>query len=361
MPINDLSLPAASLSQVSTSKNRTGHDLRSLSLSVQPGAVLGVVGPQAPDVLDLFAGFTRPSAGTVMIGGKLMDLVPTHRRPIGYVTPSLDLFFHLDVAAHARFAPNARRADAAALLERLGLTDIARKRPASLPPETRLRVALARALSRKPNLLLLDDPFGGLSTATVSSVKAFLRAEAASAGFGVLVTARDATATYGLADRVAILQEGALIQSGPLQELYDEADSLEMAQLMGPLNCLDGLVLSMEDDLARVRLESGGVVEGRAMGSLRPGWACTLAIRPERIAIAAVNPTELGEGAVAARLHEAVFAGDHMRLLLSLDLSGSRPPNLIALRPSNAGLPRGGNVLSLAWQPHHAQVFARKT
>jgi len=361
MPINDLSLPAASLSQVSTSQNRTGHALRSLSLSVQPGSVLGVIGAQAPDVLELFAGIIRPSAGSVLIGGQVMGNRPPQRRPIGMVTPGLDLFSHLDVAGHARFAPNARRADAEALMERLDLTEFARRRPASLPQEIRLKVAIARALSRKPTLLLLDDPFGGLSTASVSAVKAFLRSEASTTGLAILITARDASANYGLVDRVAVLQEGVLIQSGPLQELYDSSDSIEMAQLMGPLNCLPGLVIGLDEDLARVRLESGGVVEGRAMGTLRPGWACTVAIRPERIAIAAVNPSELGDGAVAARLHEAVFAGDHMRLLLSLDPSGTRPPNLVALRPSNSGMPRSGAVLSLAWQPHHAQVFARRT
>jgi putative spermidine/putrescine transport system ATP-binding protein len=354
MNSNDLSLPIASLSQIVTNGAAA---LRGLSLGVRRGEILTLLGQEAPTVLAVLAGFVRPSVGDLILDGRLALDTPPHRRGLGMVTRGLDLFPHLDVLGHAGFAPWVTRAAAVDLLERLDLLSVARQKPRNLPPETRLRVALARALAGKPSLLLLDDPFAALSPREADRVKSWLRAEAAKTGLAVLHCTGDAASSYGFADRVGVIEAGVLRQIGTAQDLYERPDCLFVAQAMGALNLLPGIVLMLEDDIALVRLAGGAVVEGRAADGLRQGTECTLAIRPERIAIAAMNPVDLGEGALAARLCEAVFAGDHMRLTLRVDLRQSKTADLLVIRPGGASLPRNGGI-SLAWQPHHAHVFA---
>ncbi len=356
MNANDVTLPFVALAQITTGGDAP---LRGLSLSVQRGEIVSLLGDEAASVVAVVAGFQRPQSGELILNGRFgMDIKPSQRR-IGMVSRRLDLFAHLSVRGHARFAPGVTRDMADTILARLDLLAVADRAPLSLSGEQQLRVALARALARKPDLLLLDDPFAGAAPSAIDAIKTWLRREAAQSGLSVLHSAGDASDAFGLADRIGVIENGQLRQYGTAQELYERPESLFVARQTGPLNQLHGTIVSQEDDIAAVRLAGGAIVEGRVIGSLRNGEACTLAIRPERIAIAAMKPVDLGEGALAAQLCEAVFVGDHMRLALTADLRGGETAELVVIRPSGATLPRNGGI-SLAWQAHHAHVFARK-
>ncbi len=359
MQSNDLSLPVVSLSQIAT---KGGLPLNGLSLSVLPGEILTLLGAEAATVLNVIAGFARPVAGELVISGIWALKAPLHRRGVAMVSRGLDLFPHLTVLGHAEFAPGVTRAAALALLERLDLLGVARAMPQTLSPEQQLRTALARALSRGPAVLLLDNPFTAITLREADRLKSWLRAEVARQdaerlGLAIVHQTDDAAGAYCFADRIAAIEGGQLRQTGTAQELYERPDSLFVAQAMGELNLLPGVVHAIEDDIAEVRLAGGVLVEGRAADNLAPGAACILAVRPERIAIAAMNPVDLGGGALAATLHEVVFAGDHMRLNVQVDLHQGHTADLRVIRPSGANLPRIGS-LSLAWQAHHAHVFA---
>jgi putative spermidine/putrescine transport system ATP-binding protein len=217
-------------------------------------------------------------------------------------------------------------------------------------------VALARALAPGPRLLLLEDPTGALPHLQVGPIKALLRALAAETGVAILFNTDDITACYGLADRIGVMQSGVLRQIGTPQDLYDNPLSLPVAQALGPLNRMAGTVVDLDDDIAAIRLAGGALVEARFVDDLKPGEACVVALRPERIAVATGNLAELGDGAVPVHLVETVFAGDQQRLRFSMDRSRGQAPEIFVTRPVGAILPRTADMC-LAWQPHHARAF----
>ena len=364
-PTSDSRPPSASLSRVSTQARSSEPALHDISISVARGEVLALLGvggalSGTATVMQLFAGFARPSGGQVHLSGRLMDATPPHRRGIGVVTRRLVLFPHLDPLGHARFAPGVTEAQAERMLQHLGLQAFSRRRWQVLSPELQFRVALARALAPAPRVLLLEDPFPALPHAAAAALKSLLRSFAAEADVSIILTTDEADSCYGLADRIGVMQSGALRQIGPPQELYEHPATLAVAQALGPLNRIAGSVVDIEDDIAAIRLTSGALVEARFVGELQAGDACIVTLRPERIAVAAINIGEMGEGAVPAHLVDATFTGHVQTLRFSLDAKRGNAPAVIVTRPSGIALPSNPEMC-LAWQPHHARAFRAET
>lgn len=350
MPISHIALsPTLSLSRVCTGT------LSDLSFSVGRGEVVSLLGGGASDVLEVVAGFIRAKSGETMLAGRLVDATPTHRRPIGMAAWPPALFPHLNVADHARFAPGVSADRVTEILHLFGLQPHARSRPADLTPDLQLRVALARAIAPAPRLLLLQNPWNG--AADTASLKSLLRGLAARAGLGILHADLAPAGCFGFADRVGVMVAGRLGQLDTAQTLYDRPDSLDVAEAMGPINRLRGTVLDHEDDIVRVRLDDGPVVEAHSPLPLTAGQACILALRPERVAVASASLADMGDGAVPANLVETVFEGDRVRLRFKLVPSGDE---LLVFRPAGAALPAGPSMC-LAWQAYHAHAFPEGT
>lgn len=362
---SDTRPPSASLSRVTTPARPGEPGIADVSVSIARGEVLALLGvggalSGTATVMQLLAGFGRATGGQVHIAGRLMDTTPPHRRGIGVVTRRLSLFPHLDVLGHASFAPGVTAAQADNMLQRLGLQAFGRRHWQLLSPELQFRVALARALAPAPRLLLLEDPFPALPNAAAAPLKSLLRTLAAEADVAILMTTDEATSCYGLADHIGVMQSGHLRQIGAPQELYENPCSLAVAQSLGPLNRIAGSVVDIDDDIAAIRLTNGALVEARFVGELHAGEACIVALRPERIAVAAVNVSEMGEGAVAAHLVDTIFEGNVQTLRFSLDTRRGAAPEVLVTRPSGVALPRNRDMC-LAWQPHHARAFRADT
>jgi putative spermidine/putrescine transport system ATP-binding protein len=166
-----------------------------------------------------------------------------------------------------------------------------------------------------------------------------------------------------MSDRIAVFAHGVIQQLGPPQTLYDTPANAFVARFVGENNRLPGKVLEIDDGIARIRLACGPVVEARCADAGPGGSECLVSIRPERIAVASVPAEDMGEGAVSARMIEALFLGDHTRLRLLIG-EGSRAPQEITIkRPAgaaSAGLAIG-QAVSIAWQPNHALAFRPET
>lgn len=362
----DMRPPAASLFRVSTQQRPGEPALSDVSLVVARGEILAMLSVGGPTlsgigtVLPLFTGFARPLSGQIALAGRIMHATPPHRRGLGVVLRRLALFPHLDVAGHARFAPGVSPAQADSILQQLDLQAFRRRRWQDLSAEQQFRVALARALAPGPRLLLLEDPFPTLPAASAVALKSMLRGIVAETGLSVLMTTDEIGSGHGFADRIGVMQSGALRQIGTLQDLYDNPCSLAVAQALGPINRIPGAVVDIEDDIAAVRLTGGALVEARFTGEMRAGEACVVALRPERIAVAAGNFIDMGEGAVPAHLIETVFEGNVQRMRFSLDNRRGLAHEVLVIRPAGAPLPRG-KEMCLAWQPHHARAFGAET
>ena len=269
--------------------------LHDVSLTVRAGvtAVLGASGCGKTTLLRTVAGFVAPATGRVLIGGRLVAgdgrLEPVRSRGIGYVPQEGALFPHLSVAGNVGFGlPRAERAARVAeLLDLVELPrDLADRAPHQLSGGQQQRVALARALAPRPALVLLDEPFSSLDAALREETgRAVVRALHASGAAAVLVT-HDQAEALALADQVAVLRDGALLQVGS-PGVLTTVPVPEVADFLGHATLLSGEVVSVAGDGAVVlRLGSGEVVAARLPGGTTVAVGQALRLRVPGAAVA---------------------------------------------------------------------------
>ena len=234
----------------------------SLSLQFTLGCeVLVLFGPSGAGkslTLQALAGVDRPDGGRITLadgeGGTTVlfdaqhnvDLKPPQRR-LGYVPQSLGLFPHLSVADNVTYglrcrSSGERAATVRRLLALMRLRDLAERRPDQLSGGQQQRVALARALAVEPRLLLLDEPFGSLDAPTRRELGAELRQLHAQRGIPVVLVTHDLDEAFALGDRVAVLDDGRLLQIGPREEVFARPAGRRAAQLIGVENVLPAVV-----------------------------------------------------------------------------------------------------------------------
>ncbi len=217
--------------------------LRDVDLTVPEGTLVAVLGPSGcgkTSLLRAIAGFLTPLAGTIALGGRIVagagNWVPPEKRHVGLVPQEGALFPHLDVAGNVAFGLDraGRRSDRVAeLLDLVGLPGSERLRPDELSGGMQQRVAVARALAPRPALVLLDEPFSALDTTLRGSVRNDVRtALRADGATGVLVT-HDQEEALSIADLVAVIRDGRLVQVGTPDEIYNNPADLGVARFVG--------------------------------------------------------------------------------------------------------------------------------
>jgi iron(III) transport system ATP-binding protein len=289
--------------------------LRHLDLDVGPGEIVALLGPSGSGkstLLHAVAGLVAPSAGEIWLAGRRVANAtasePPERRDIGTVFQSFALWPHLDVldtvAYPMRRAGRSRpraRADAAALLDLLGLGRLAHRRPAELSGGEQQRVGLARALARDAGLYLLDEPTAHLDAHLRAAFLGEVRARQRDSGAAVLYATHDAAEALALADRVALLDGGRLLQVGTPSQVYDEPVSAAAAALTGPVSVLRARVVRAGDALVAIEIgDATATVAGRASG---PPHARQILLRPEWATVG---------GPFEGRIEAAWFRGSHV-------------------------------------------------
>ena len=269
-----------------------------VELVVQPGELLALLGPNGAGkstVLRALAGLVPLDHGRITIDGTVVDepatdlFVEPEHRPIGVVFQDYLLFEQMSVLENVAFGLRARnvpkreaRAQAADWLERVGLAGYATQRPRALSGGQAQRAALARALAVAPRLLLLDEPLAALDVGTRAAVRRDLRRFLGSfEGMRILVT-HDPVDAYALADRVAIIEEGRIVQSGTLADVTAHPRSRYVADLVG-VNLLAGDVHA-----GMLTTEAGAVV---VVADAEPGPAYAV-IRPHSITLTRTAPSQ---------------------------------------------------------------------
>ncbi|MGH3370151.1 MAG: ABC transporter ATP-binding protein, partial [Nocardioidaceae bacterium] len=214
-----------------------------VSFSLPTGEVLAVLGPSGcgkSTLLRAVAGLERPSTGSVCLDGQDLAGVPPHRRGLALMFQDGQLFGHQGVAANVGYPLRLRHrprreveARVAELLELVGLPGQGERRPAELSGGERQRVALARSLAADPRLLLLDEPLSALDRGLRERLALDLRRILTGAGTTALLVTHDHDEVWSVADRVAVMQEGRLLQVGTLDEVWRSPASGEAALLLG--------------------------------------------------------------------------------------------------------------------------------
>ena len=268
-----------------------------VDVSVEPGELVAVLGPNGAGkstLLRCIAGLLGIGTGTIDIDRTVLDapasgtFVPPERRPIGVVFQDYLLFDHMSALENVAFglrATGTHRAEArtaaARWLDRVGLADHAGHRPPALSGGQRQRVALARALARDPRVLLLDEPLAALDISSRGDVRRDLRRHLETfEGMRLMVT-HDPIDAYALADRVVVLEAGAVTQHGSLPEVTARPRTRYVAELVG-LNLVAGDLR----DHALTTEQGGTVVTAHAIGD-GPAF---VAVRPQAISLHRQHP-----------------------------------------------------------------------
>lgn len=320
-----------------------------LDLDVAAGETIGLLGPNGSGkstTLRCLAGLERPQGATIEITGiPVTDTargidVPPERRSVGYVFQDYLLFPHMSVLDNVAFGLRSRgvgKAEAAAAardwLERLDIADLAQRRPGQLSGGQAQRVALARALVTEPDLLLLDEPLAALDAGTRASVRSLLRRHLADFRGAVVLVTHDPMDAMVLADRVVVLEQGRVVQTGPPGEIARRPASDYVAQLVG-VNMLRGVASD-----GTVELAGGGAIHIADHVITGP---VIVALRPEAISVHLRHP----EGSARNVWQAAVKALESRGDLVRVELDG--PPAVTAVITPGAvadlGLHEGSRV-----------------
>jgi iron(III) transport system ATP-binding protein len=302
------------------------------SLCVDRGEVVALLGPSGcgkTTLLRLVAGFERPDAGTVETAGRIVagagTWVPPERRRIGMVFQDYALFPHLTVSENVGFGlPRRLRARRVAeLLHMVGLDGIGRRFTHELSGGQQQRVALARALAPSPELVLLDEPWSNVDPFLRESLRAEVVEIIRPLGVTAVLVTHDREEAFSVADRVALMRDGAIVQEGSAEELYFAPASRWAAEFVGAANVLHGQV---EQGLVRTRV--GTFPANGTNGSSD----VDVLIRPELLALA-LDPA--GPAEVVGR----EFRGHDVFYRVLFD-----GVELVSQRPSNEVVPLGARV-----------------
>jgi len=221
--------------------------------------------------------------------------------------------------------------------------------------------AVGDLLAQKPRLLLLDQPTTGLAPHDRAALLDLLDALRGRGGPAVVYATTSFAEVLAVADRAAVIGAGEIRQVGTPRDIYDRPADPGVATLSGDINLLPGRVTGLEDDLVQVRLDAGCGTEAAQpewTPPIEPGERCVVGIRPERVALAAIPASMLGDGAMAARVEAARFRGDHVGVRLRV---GSDDHGFVITSKRHPDLPprelSPGAAVSVAWQPHDARLF----
>ncbi|HWJ67076.1 MAG TPA: ABC transporter ATP-binding protein [Nocardioides sp.] len=279
-----------------------------VDLTVADGHVLAVLGPSGcgkSTLLRAVAGLEPVRSGTVAWDGADLAAVPTHRRGFALMFQDGQLFDHLTVARNVGYAPRLRgrgrravRSDVEDLLELVGLPGFADRLPGTLSGGERQRVALARSLAAEPRLLLLDEPLSALDAALRVRLAADLRRILTEAGTTALLVTHDQAEAFEVADRLAVMRAGRIVQEGPTAEVWAGPVDADTAHFLG-----------------YTRVASDGPAAALlALAGRPPAPGAAVAVRPSAVVAGPPRP-----GARDGRVVSFRLAPDGARLVVAVD------------------------------------------
>ena len=320
---------------------RTALSVRAVevALDVAPGEIVAVVGPNGAGkttLLRALAGL-EPASGSLQLEGRDALHLPPERRRVGWMPQAGLLFPHLSALDNAAYGLRCQgvgrreaRAAASALLDRLGIGDLARRRPAQLSGGQAARVALARALAPGPALLLLDEPLAALDAATRDDVRRLLRATLSGGPAAVLVVTHDPVDAVTLADRIVVLEDGRVVQDGPAAAVAAAPRSAWAAGLLG-LNAWRGV--STADGMA---VDGGGRIA--AADPLPVGTPALALVSPAAVALHRAAPEGSPRNVLTGEVTETSALAGRVRVRVA-----AVPPVVAEVTPAAAAALRLGD------------------
>ncbi|WP_112313124.1 ABC transporter ATP-binding protein [Pseudogemmobacter bohemicus] len=335
-----------------------------VSLDIRQGeffALLGASGSGKTTLLRMLAGFEAPSSGRVLLDGQDITALAPNRRPVNLMFQSYALFPHMTVAKNIAYGlemERLARGEIAArvdeMLAKVQLAHLAGRKPDQLSGGQRQRVALARALVKRPKLLLLDEPLGALDKKLRSEMQLELKRIQHEFGITFIVVTHDQEEALVMADRIAILKDGSLLQCGTPREVYEQPLNRFAAEFIGVMNFIP--LIRNGDSLT--------TMTGAPISTVAPvpnDVQLVAAVRPERLEIGPLRlDTSASESARPDnRLTGTITALAYHGLDLQLHIATDAAPIIARLTADQAeSRDLGpGKTVTLSWKAADTKLF----
>jgi len=343
--------------------------VQNVDLTVKKGelfALLGSSGCGKSTLLRMLAGFETVTSGQILIDGEDLATLPPYRRPVNMMFQSYALFPHMTVEANVAFGlkqegcPKAElRERVAAALELVQMSRFAKRKPHQLSGGQQQRVALARSLVKRPKLLLLDEPMSALDKQIRQRTQVELVNILDQVDVTCIMVTHDQEEAMTMADRIAVMSEGQIVQIGSPHEVYEFPNSRFSAEFIGSTNLFEGR--TVEDEPDHVYIESPDLskrlyISHGITGPL--GMEVSVSIRPERVSIARGQPDQDVNWAQGVVTHIA-YMGSYSLYHVRLPSGKTVVANVSSLALSEMGAPEFDETVSVSWKSSSAVVLTQ--
>ena len=275
--------------------------VRELDFSIQRGeifALLGSSGCGKSTLLRMLAGFEVPSAGKILFNGDDISQVPPYERPFNMMFQSYALFPHMTVEQNIAFGLKQQSLSKPEIQQRIDhmlelvhMSAYRRRKPHQLSGGQRQRVALARSLAKRPAVLLLDEPMGALDKKLRNQMQLEVVEIIKSVGVTCVMVTHDQEEAMTMADRIAVMNEGCMLQIGTPHEIYEYPNQRYVAEFIGSVNIISGQVIAETADSTTIDSEQTTVPLHVNYGvSGPPAQGLDIAIRPEKMLLGTQRP-----------------------------------------------------------------------
>lgn len=348
--------------------------LHQIDLAVDAREFVSLLGPSGcgkTTLLRIMAGFERADRGKVLINGKDVTGVPPHKRPTNIVFQRGALFPHMNVAENVGYSLKLQKRSKAQIAARVEqmlalvrLEGLGSRGPTELSGGQIQRAALARALAPEPEVLLLDEPLSALDLKLRQHMQLELRAIQRELGAIFVYVTHDQTEAMVMSDRIAVMNQGRIVQEGSAREIYMRPASVFASDFIGDTNLIVGSVVDAGEagDAAVTIVGPGGArLDGEGPERLEPGTGATLSVRPESLRLAIESPgvpaAEPGQpdGVLRGNVADIIYLGNRIRVEVEVDEGLTLMADL--RDEDSTGLARGTQV-TVTWARSAATVWA---
>ena len=316
-------------------------------------ALLGASGSGKTTLLRMLAGFEQLSGGDVQLEGTSIAQQPPNQRPVNLMFQSYALFPHMTVAQNIAYGLEMDKLPKAQIKERVDeilqviqLGHLAKRKPDQLSGGQRQRVALARALVKRPKVLLLDEPLGALDKKLRSEMQLELKRLQAEFGITFIIVTHDQEEALVMADRIAIMKDGGLLQVGTPQEIYEAPETRFAADFIGVMNFLP--VTKDGDDFV---MANGGSIKATRINAPVLGSAVA-AMRPERLAIG-----DAGDNSVSGVISAIAYHGLDLLLHIKTDATDALIIARMTADVVEEHNPAGGQQITVSWSAKDTHIL----
>ena len=344
-----------------------------VSFEIASGEFFSLLGPSGSGkttMLRMIGGLETPDAGDIFLEGKKITFLPPEKRDINIVFQNYALFPHLTVYDNVAFGPRRRkwpedkiRREVTTLLEMVHLSGYEEKYPRQLSGGEKQRVALIRALILKPKVLLLDEPLGALDLKIRQALQLELANIQYEVGITFIYVTHDQSEALTMADRIAVMNKGRILQIGTPKEIYEHPSDRFVANFIGNTNLFEGVVKEVAGDDIRVEvpglMEMWGVASDKHAAQMRPGMQVAVSVRPEKMRISRNKPEKPGYNMIQGVVDDVIYLGVSTEFLVKL-------PNGQIVRVFAQNISQENELWNITWdepvwvfwRPHRSLVLA---